>query len=589
MKKTLLLVSAFAMVLMTACNKELTQPENVVVNPSPLELKGGMIEATIKGTFPEKKFVKKGILVVTPVLKYKGQETLGESVTYVGEKAKVNGKVVNYKKGGAYKQDFKCKFVPEMAKSELFLRFTAIVNKDTLEIPELKIADGVLATELLAMPMSSDVSITNMGMLRPVDGDATSTFAAQSGTIGQMTPDMYQRIIQETQEADIKFLIQQANLRSSETRSAEMKAFRAAIKAANDSANTEINNIEIAGYASPDGKTNLNQGLAEKRQAVAEKFLARQLKRDKVNATIESNITAEDWEGFQALMESSNIKDKELVLRVLSMYTDPEEREAQIKNLAAVYSTIADEILPELRRARLILTTDIIGYSDEEILNLAANTPDVLSLDELLYAAAISQTVENKKDIYSKVTVLHPNDYRAFNNIGLIYFQENNLQAAGRSFEKALAIQPKNADVNYNAGLVALAIGDLDKAGQYLGKAAGTNADLNSAMGAYYTLRGEYKKAAQAYGQTPSNAAAVQQILNKDYAAARKTLAAIANPNGTTAYLAAIVGARTNDRNAVYENLRKAIEKCETCKEKAANDIEFAKFADDATFLSIVK
>ncbi len=589
MKKTLLFLSAMALVCLTACNKELAQPENLVVNPSPLEVKGGVIEATIKGTFPEKKFVKKGVLVVTPVLKYNGQETLGESITYVGEKAKVNGKVVNYKNGGAYKQTFKCAYQPAMAKSELYLRFTAVVNKDTLAIPDVKVADGVIATELWAMPTSDDVSITNLGMLRPAEGDATATFAAQSGTIGQLTPDKYQRIIQETQEADIKFLIQQASLRSSETRSDEMKALRAAIKAANDGANTQINNIEIAGYASPDGKTDLNQNLAERRQAAAEKFLARQLKRDKVAATIESNITAEDWEGFRALMENSNIKDKELVLRVLSMYTDPEEREAQIKNLAAVYSTIAEEILPELRRARLILTTDIIGFSDDEILTLAASNPADLQLDELLYAASISETIAAKKAIYSKITNLYPNDYRAYNNIGLIYFQEGDLNAAGRSFIKALEIEPKNADVNYNAGLVALATGDLDKAGQFLGKAAGTNADLSSAMGAYYTLRGEYKKAAQAYGKTPSNAAAVQQILNKDYAGARKTLASIAHPNGTTAYLAAVVGARTNDREAVYSNLRVAVEKCESCKAKAAHDIEFAKFADDATFLSIIK
>ncbi len=563
MKKILFLVSAVALTMLTACNKDMPKPENLVVNPNPLEVRGGNIEAEITGTFPAKTFVKRGVLEVTPVLKYAGQEALGETVQYVGEKAKVNGKVVNYKEGGTYSQSFACKYVPEMNKCELYLRFTAIIKKDTIEIPDLKIADGLMATAQHA------------------------TSGAQE--LGAITPDKYQRVIQELTEADIKFLIQQSNLRSSETKSEAMKNLRSAIKAANEGENTEINNIQIAGYASPDGAEDLNAGLAQKRQAAAQKFLQRQLKKDKIEATLDSKVTAEDWAGFQELMENSNLQDKELVLRVLSMYTDPEERETQIKNLSAVYSTIADEILPALRRSRLILTTDLIGRSDDEILAQYKEDASVLSVEELLYAATLVNTCKEKAEIYNKVIELHPGEYRGYNNLGLLQFRAGKVAEARRSFAKALEIAPANPDVNYNAGLAALAQGDVAKAEEYLGKAAGTTGDLASAMGTLYTLKGDYAKATSSFGKTATNSAAVQNILNEDYAAARQTLASIKEPNALTAYLAAVVAARTNDREGVYANLKTAIAKDEDYKEQAAEDIEFAKFADDATFQAIVK
>ncbi len=561
--KKILFLSAMALALLTACNKDMPKPENLKVNPDPLEMCGGKIEAEITGTFPAKTFLKKGVLEVTPVLKYDGQETLGETMRYVGEKAKVNGKKVNYKRGGSYKQKFACDYVPAMDKCELYLRFTAIVKKDTIAIPDLKVADGLMATAHHA------------------------TTSVQE--LGTSTPDKYQRIIQEMTEADIRFLIQQADLRSSETKSEAVKNLRTAIQDANAAENKEINNIQIAGYASPDGAQDLNEGLAKRRQAAAEKFLKRQLKRDKISAELDSKVTAEDWAGFQELMEGSNLKDKELVLRVLSMYTDPEEREKQIKNLSAVYSTIAEEILPALRRSRLILTTDLIGRSDDEILAQYAADASVLSVEELLYAATLVNTCKEKAEIYNKVIALHPGEYRGYNNLGLLQFEAGKVAEARRSFAKALELAPANPDVNYNAGLAALAEGDVAKAEAYLGKAAGTTGDLASAMGTLYTLKGEYTKATKSYGETATNSAAVQFILNEDYAAARQTLANVKEPNALTAYLAAVVAARTNDREGVYANLKTAIAKNADYKAQAANDIEFAKFAEDATFQAIVK
>ncbi len=561
MKKGLFLSLIAAVALLASCNKTLPNPEQLSVNPNPLVKVGNKVDAEIVGTFPEKKFAKKGVLVVTPVLKFEGQEVLGEPVTYVGEKAKENGKTVNYKEGGKYRQSCSFDYVPAMRKSELYLRFEARVGKKVIEIPDLKVADGVIATDELA--------------------DARDNKSAT-------TPDKFQRVIQELTEADIKFLIQSAELRSKETKSDEVKALKAAIKDANDAERKEINKIEVSGYASPDGGMDLNEKLAQNRQKAAAKFLQKDLKKNKINAAIESNITAEDWEGFQKAMENSNMQDKDLVLRVLSMYSDPEEREAQIKNLSNVYGTIAEEILPALRRSRLILTTDLIGKSDDEIRELAQNDPAQLSVEELLYAATLTDNKAEKALIYQKAIDQY-NDFRAWNSLGQIYLEAGEIADARRCFDKALEIQPNDPDVNYNAGLAAMADGDLEKAEQYLGKAAGTKGNLNAALGTLYTKKGDYAAAKNAYGQNATNNAAVQQILSEDYAGAAKTLANVKEPNATTAYLKAVVAARTNDKAAVLENLKSAIAQDASLKARAAQDIEFAKFAEEAEFQAIVK
>ena len=561
MKKGLFLSLIAAVALLASCNKTLPNPEQLSVNPNPLVKVGNKVGAEIVGTCPEKRFAKKGVLVVPPVLKFEGQEVLGEPVTYVGEKAKENGKTVNYKEGGKYRQSCSFDYVPAMRKSELYLRFEARVGKKVIEIPDLKVADGVIATDELA--------------------DARDNKSAT-------TPDKFQRVIQELTEADIKFLIQSAELRSKETKSDEVKALKAAIKDANDAERKEINKIEVSGYASPDGGMDLNEKLAQNRQKAAAKFLQKDLKKNKINAAIESNITAEDWEGFQKAMENSNMQDKDLVLRVLSMYSDPEEREAQIKNLSNVYGTIAEEILPALRRSRLILTTDLIGKSDDEIRELAQNDPAQLSVEELLYAATLTDNKAEKALIYQKAIDQY-NDFRAWNSLGQIYLEAGEIADARRCFDKALEIQPNDPDVNYNAGLAAMADGDLEKAEQYLGKAAGTKGNLNAALGTLYTKKGDYAAAKNAYGQNATNNAAVQQILSEDYAGAAKTLANVKEPNATTAYLKAVVAARTNDKAAVLENLKSAIAQDASLKARAAQDIEFAKFAEEAEFQAIVK
>ena len=562
MKKSLkLFASVMVFAILTSCGAPV-QPEKVEVNPSPLIVVGNQVDADITATFPVKKFGKKAVLTVTPVLKYNGTEVKGKAVTYVGEKAKENGTVVSYKWGGKFTMKASFEYVPEMAKSELYLRFTARNGNKTVEVPEMKIADGVIATAKLAE--AEDVP-------------------------AQVTADKFQRIIQEVQEADIKFLIQQTNLRNSELKSQALCDLNAAIKDADTTANKAINKLEVAGYASPDGEEGLNEKLANTRQNNAQKYLQKQLKKAKVDATIEANVTAEDWAGFQAAMEASNIQDKELVLRVLSMYSDPEEREAQIKNLSVAFKTIAEEVLPALRRSRLILTTDLIGKSDEEIAALAANDPAALNVEELLYAATLTNDLATKLDIYKKAVAQYGADYRTHNNLGMVYFEQGNVAEAARCYAKALQIEPNNADVNYNAALAAMAQNDLEKAEAYLGKAAGTQGNLSAAMGTLYTMKGDYEAAKNAYGNSASNNAAVQQILDADYEAALQTLNKVENPNATTAYLKAVVGARQNDRNAVYANVKAAIQQDANLKAKAQNDIEFAKYQSEEAFQALVK
>ncbi|MBQ3997874.1 MAG: tetratricopeptide repeat protein [Paludibacteraceae bacterium] len=560
MKKGLFLSLIAAVVMLASCGT-VPGPDELVVNPNPLELKGGKVHAEITGTFPAKKFAKNGVLVVTPVLKFDGREVLGTPVTYVGEKVKENGKAVNYKKGGKYTQEFDCVYEPAMINSELYLRFEARKGKKVIEIPDLKVADGVLTTPELAK----------------ANDNLTAT-----------TPDKFQRIIQALTQADIMFLIQSADLRSSEKKSDAVKALEAAIKDAMADEKKEVNQLEVSGYASPDGGLDLNEQLANKRRNVTVDFLKRELKKDKLSVEFAGDVTPEDWAGFQEEVANSNIQDKELILRVLSMYSDPEEREAQIKKLSSVFPVLADQILPKLRRSRLILTTDIIGKSDDEIRALAANDPAQLNVEELLYAATLTNDNASKLAIYQKAAELY-NDYRAYNGMGQIYFAEGNVAEARRSFAKALEIEPNDPDVNYNAGLAAMADGDLQKAEEYLGKAGGTKANLSATLGTLYTMKGNYPEAKRAYGESATNNAAVQHILDQDYDAARRTLANVKEPNATTAYLKAVVAARTNDKDGVYTNLRDAIAQDAQFKARAQQDIEFAKFAEDAQFQAIVK
>ncbi len=555
------LVGALMLAAFSACSSKMGElsSDYFTVTPQVLEAVNGQVPATINGKFPEKYFNKKAIVEVTPVLRWEGGEAKGQPSVFQGEKVQGNDQTISYKMGGNYTMKTSFEYVPEMAKSELYLEFKATVGKKTVEIPAVKIADGVIAT--------SELVEQTLATATPATGN-----------------DAFQRIIKEKSEANIMFLIQQANIRSSELKNA--KAFTQEAKGINESVNKKITDVQISAYASPDGGLDLNTGLAEKRRDNTEKALTRELRKADVEAAVDAEYTAEDWEGFKELVSKSNIQDKELILRVLSMYSDPEQREQEIKNISAVYSTLADEILPQLRRSRLTLNYEIIGKSDEEISNLAQNDPTQLNLEELLYAATLTNDPAQKEAIYKKAVAQFPNDYRAYNNIGKLAYQAGNLDKAESYYKQAL--QRKDApEANMNMGLVALKKGDKAAAETYLGKAAGAEG-LNEAMGNLYIEQGKYDQAVSSFGNLKTNSAALAQILAKDYNKARTTLDGVQAPDAYTSYLKAVLGARTNNPSAVTSNLKSAVAANPSLAKKAATDLEFAKYFTNSDFMSIV-
>ena len=553
-KKLYLPLVALLVLALSSCGKmgELSS-DYFTTNPEVLEAIGGKVPVTINGKFPEKYMKKKATVEVTPVLRWKGGEAKGQPAVFQGEKVEGNGQTISYKVGGSYTMKASFDYVPEMATSELYLDFKITKGKKTYTIPSVKIADGVIATSELPTAASSNASYAN---------------------------DAFQRIIKDAQTANIMFLIQQANLRNSELNSDDMKEFHKKVAEINaDTKNYKLNNIEISAYASPDGGVELNTGLAESRENNTEKYMQRQLKKGKIDANLDAKYTAQDWEGFQELVSKSNLQDKDLILRVLSMYQDPEQRETEIKNISSVYKTLADEILPQLRRARLTANYDIIGRSDDEI-NEAFNTDaKVLSVEELLYAATLTNDNARKEAIFTKTTQLYPNDFRAYNNLGELAFAAGDAAKAESYFKQAASKNANAPEVNANLGLCELVKGNVAAAESYLGKATGANA-ANEALGNLYIKQGQYDRAVNAFGDAKTNSAAQAQILAKDYNKAKATLSAIKNPDAMTDYLMAIVGARTNNASLVSSSIKSAIAKDASMAQRAANDREFAKFAD---------
>ena len=554
-KKLYLPLVALLVLAFSSCSKmgELS-PDYFTTNPEVLEAIGGKVPVTITGKFPEKYFKKNATVEVTPVLRWEGGEAKGQPATFQGEKVQGNDQTISYKTGGTYTMKASFDYVPEMAKSELYLDFKIKKGKKEYTIPSVKIADGVIATSEL-----------------PTVNSANAAYA----------PDAFQRIIKQAKEAQIMFLIQQANLRASELKSDSLKAFHKQVVAvAGDTKNYKLNNIEISAYASPDGGVELNTTLAENRQNNTEKYMNQQLKKGKIETEVDAKYTAQDWDGFQELVSKSNIQDKDLILRVLSMYSDPEQRETEIKNISSVYKTLADEILPQLRRARLTANYDVIGRSDEEINEAFDTDAKVLSTNELLYAATLTNDKARQEAIYKKTTELYPNDFRAYNNLGMMAYANGDFTTAENYFKQAASKDANAPEVNTNLGYIELVKGNVANAETYLSKSTGANT-ANEALGNLYIKQGQYDRAVQAFGDTKTNSAALAQILAKDYNKAKNTLNAVKNPDAYTDYLMAIVGARTNNADLVKTSMAKVAQKDATLAAKAQIDREFAKYANE--------
>lgn len=547
MKTSLYLSAAgLALVAFTSCNSKLDalSADNFTVTPSPLETVGNDVPATINGRFPQKYMKKKAVVTVIPELRYAGGKAVGQPATFQGEKVVGNDQTVSYKLGGNYVMKANFPYSPAMASSELYLNFEARVGKKVVTIPAVKVADGVIATsQLVYLTLAS----------------ANTATAA----------DGFQREISRQQNAQIKYLISQAKVRTSELKTTSVKDFIKVLRDIKaDQKGLALDNVEVSAYASPDGTLKFNTGLAENRKGSAQQYVNGQLKKTKLNTNVDAKYTAEDWDGFQELVAASNIQDKEVILRVLSMYKDPEEREQQIKNLSVAFRELANEVLPELRRARLTVNYRVIGRSDEEIRAQYAADASKLSVEELLYAATLTKDAAERKAIFNKATELYPQDKRAYNGLAQLAYAAGNLSDA----ENALTHAEGLPEAYANGALIALEKGNINGAEALLGKAL-TAGNYNEVLGNLQIARGNYAQAAQNLKGINTNSAALAQILNKDYVAAAQTLAAVNNADAITDYLKAVLAARTGQVEEGAQALRAAIAQNANLRDLASKDL----------------
>jgi len=552
-RKLFYLASLTVALSLTSCGKKLGQfsADYFTVNPNPLEVVGEKVPARVSARIPAKFFVKNAEVTVTPTLVFNGQEVSSQSYSFQGEKVRGNNPVISYEYGGTATIPVDFAYNPDMAQSDLMLNFAVTQGNKRYVLPAVKVANGVVATAAMA--------------------DVKSVTPA----IGA---DAFQRIINEKYAADIMFLVNQANIRASQLSTDAIKELQREILEANGDTSRRLQEINISSYASPEGGVAFNTRLAQQREENTRSYMERQLNRDRITefGELTAQFTPQDWEGFQRLVAQSNIQDKDLILNVLSMYSDPEQREREIRNLSDVFEQLAEQILPQLRYSRITASIDVIGKSDAEIMSLLESNPSQLNVEEILYAATLTNDNERKLAIYDKAARLFPNDYRTFNNLGMAQYVAGDYSAAQANFSRA-ASMGNHPEPQMNLGLIEMLNGNYNKANQYFGSPAGVD-ELGNALGVYYLKQGDAAAAVNAFGSSRTNNAALAQILARDYSRAKTTLASVETPDATTYYLMAILGARTNNENMLVTNLRQAVRLDSSLAKRAVKDLEFANY-----------
>lgn len=574
MKRTLRTVAVLALAgfVISSCaslNKMKKMEGDIAykVTPEMLEAKGGQVDVKIDATIPAKYFNKKVTLVATPVLKFQnGGEKAYEPKTFQGEKVQGNNEVVPYAAGKTVSYSGQVPFEEGMRVSGLYIKFVGSKGAKSVDYESRKIADGVLAT-------------------------ATLVNNAPATAIGA---DKFERITKEEQEAAIYYLINSAQIRTKEMKSEDIKAMEKFIKDAKAAEDMELKNIQIQSYASPDGPMSLNEKLAGNREGAADKFVKNNMKKNKVDEYkdldfFKKYVVAEDWEGFKKAMEESNIRDKELILRVLAMHSDPEVREREIKNISSAYSVVADQILPKLRRSKFVVNADRIGKSDEQIRDLAKSNPSELNVEELLYAATLFDNNGDKLAVYEAAMKQFPNDWRGFNDAGMVLFEMGKVNEAKADFQKADQLSANNKTVKNNLGAVELKNGNVKDAEVLFGAATGVGNEVNYNKGIIAIMKGDYKAAVDYFGNCNCDNAALANLLAGNNNEAAKKLNANKDDSALGSYLKAVVAARNNDTNAVLSNLKAACSKDAAMKQLAATDLEFAKLFENADFKAIVQ
>jgi len=536
------------------------------VTPTVLEMHGGEVDVKVDVNYPAKYFNKKAVVTLTPVVRYEGGEKALEPLVLQGEDVTDNYKVIGYDGGGNGSVSTTFAYEQPMMMSELYVTVSAAIKDKTADLGDVKLADGIIATPELVY-----------------NNPKTILFGNQ-----------FKQIVPESFEADIKYVINRADVRRSEMSKEEIAKLNETIKKTDENERLDLKGIEISAYASPDGELDLNTKLAEKRKMTADKYLAGQLKKGEIEveeSLLSTLSTPEDWDGFKMAMEASDIQDKEMILRVLSMHSDPVVREQEIKNLSAAYEVIADEILPVLRRSKFTVNMDKIGWSDDELKDLWKNNADTLVLEELLYTATLVDDQETQLAIYTKATEVSPGCVRAHSNKGKVEFAMGDLDAAAASFAAAKEINDHDI-VNNNLGAVSLKNGEVAAAKEAFTASMGAGKDVNYNLGIVGIKEGDYETAANYFGSETSYNAALATYLKGDLDGAWRMLANMEMKGGLGYYLRAIVAANQDKPEVCYENLKLAVENCgdpQFIKNRAVKDLEFAKLFEEPAFKAIVQ
>lgn len=560
-----------AAIVLSSCSglnkmKDTASTVKYTANPSVLESKAGEVEVTISGKFPAKYFNKNAVLVATPVLKYGNGETAYKSYTVQGEAVKANDKVIKYTEGGDFTYTDKIPFKKDMMVSQLEVRVKATVKKTSVDFPAIKVGDGVIATEFLVVKDPRAIIIKD---------------------------NKFQRVTGEEYEAAINYQINKADIRPAELKKDAVKNLQSTVADLQKDSTKQIKSVEISAYASPDGPEDLNAKLAEKRKGTATDYFKKNAKKNKLTKVEDDNIfkyltTAEDWDGFKTLMEKSDIKDKELILRVLSMYSDPVVREREIKNISSAFNEIKEKILPELRRSKMTVNVDVMGMSDEQLVAAATSNPSSLNLEELLYTANLVSDNNQKLAIYQAAAQKYPDDVRAKNNVGYVLLQLKRNSEAKAAFEAAKQVQDNDV-VKNNLGVIAMLDGDLKAAEDLFTSAMGAGETVSYNLGIIKIIQGKYADAINYFGNTCEANAALAKLLAKQNDAALATLNCIKSEDAIVYYLRAVVGARTQNTDMLYNNLRIAAGKSAELKANAKVDMEFGKYFNEDAFKSIVQ
>ena len=588
-------VNYLALMIATAfiaggCNglKKMAQNANTIqrsITPNPLEMHAGKVPVNITVSFTANYFDKKAFLVCTPSVK--SQKTSDEikmkPATLQGVKVKDNNTVIDYKAGGSYTYKDTIDYADIYKRSDLMLSMKATKGTETVDVADIKIGDGINVTPLL---VEEGIKVDDNLVNKTAAGSSNAAGMTVEAKIAKPTSSI------STKGVTVYYPMQKAALDKKEQKKTDVSTFVSDVQQAAGDENVKIKSIQVASYASPDGPEDMNEKLVDQRGKTGENFAKDQLKKvDGANNVISRQTTqAEDWEGFKKEAEASDLKDKDLILRVLSMYSDPNVREREIKNISAAYTGLKSSVLPKLRRSEIKAVLETKEKTEAELINLAKSDPSQLSQEEALYTSTLPNLdVDTKINLLNDYVSKYPNDWRAYNNLGVNYIKKNDLASAKTQLEKAKSIDANQSAVYNNLGVVDLANGDIEAAKEDLGKGKNLGSDeAGYNLGVINIREGEYAKAVANFGSRPTFNKALAETLNKNTSAAASTLNSVESEDAWIDYLKAVVAARNNNEDGVVSNLKNAVKKNSDLKNFAKEDVEFIRYFDEANFKAIV-